>query len=115
MAVPETRYARCGEDYIAYQTVGEGPRDIVFMSAWFSHVDGRWEEPRFAAMLRRIAAMGRLIVFDRRGSGASTPLPTAAPTWVDWADDILSVVDAAGSKRAPLIGVGASGPAAILV
>ncbi len=107
--LPETLYARCSADgiacHIAYQTLGSGERDVVFMSAWFSHVDGRWEEPRFAAMLRRLASMGRLIVFDRRGSGASDPLPSAAPTWEDWADDILSVMDAAGSKRATLIGV----------
>ena len=110
----ETRYACHGQDYIAYQTVGEGPRDIVFMSAWFSHVDGRWEEPRFAAMLRRLSTMGRLIVFDKRGSGASDPLASAEPTWEDWADDIAAVMDAAGSKRASLIGVGDSGPLALL-
>jgi pimeloyl-ACP methyl ester carboxylesterase/class 3 adenylate cyclase len=117
--LPDTRYAKCSVDgiacHIAYQTLGGGDRDIVFMSAWFSHVDGRWEEPRFAAMLRRIASMGRLIVFDRRGSGASDPLPMATPSWEDWADDILAVMDAAGSKRATLIGVGDSGPLAILV
>ena len=114
MATPETRYARCGDDYIAYQTLGEGPRDIVFMSAWFSHVDGRWEEPRFAAMLRRLASMGRLIVFDKRGSGASDPLQVADPTWEDWADDIRAVMDAAGSERATVVGVGDSGPLACL-
>ncbi|HSW94671.1 MAG TPA: adenylate/guanylate cyclase domain-containing protein [Patescibacteria group bacterium] len=114
MATPETRYARCGDDYIAYQTMGEGDRDIVFMSAWFSHVDGRWEEPRFAAMLRRLAGMGRLIVFDKRGSGASDPLQVADPTWEDWADDIRAVMDAAGSQRAVVIGVGDSGPLACL-
>jgi pimeloyl-ACP methyl ester carboxylesterase len=114
MATLETRYARCGDDHIAYQTVGDGPRDIVFMSAWFSHVDGRWEEPRFAAMLRRLATMGRLIVFDKRGSGASDPLQVADPTWEDWADDIRAVMDAAGSERATIIGVGDSGPLACL-
>ena len=112
--LPETRYACRGQDYIAYQTIGEGPRDIVFMSAWFSHVDGRWEEPRFAAMLRRFSTMGRLIVFDKRGSGASDPLAAAEPTWEDWADDIAAVMEAAGSERANLVGVGDSGPLAIL-
>ncbi len=112
--MPETRYARAGEDHIAYQTVGDGPRDLIFMSAWFSHVDGRWDEPRFAAMLRRVATMGRLIVFDKRGSGASDPLATPEPTWEDWADDIRAVMDAAGSERAAVIGVGDSGPLAIL-
>ena len=113
-AVPETRYARLGDDHIAYQTVGSGPRDIVFMSAWFSHVDGRWEEPRFAAMLRRLATMGRLIVFDKRGSGASDPLTSTQPSWEDWADDIRAVLDAAGSERATVVGVGDSGPLAML-
>jgi len=112
--VPETRYARRGDDYIAYQTVGNGPPDILFMSAWFSHVDGRWEEPRFAAMLNRIATMGRLIVFDKRGSGASDPLAAAQPTWEDWADDISAVLQAADSERATVIGVGDSGPLAML-
>jgi pimeloyl-ACP methyl ester carboxylesterase len=112
--MPETHYARAGEDHIAYQTVGDGPRDLIFMSAWFSHVDGRWDEPRFAAMLRRVATMGRLIVFDKRGSGASDPLATPEPTWEDWADDIRAVMDAAGSERAAVIGVGDSGPLAIL-
>jgi pimeloyl-ACP methyl ester carboxylesterase len=111
---PATRYARSGDDHIAYQTIGEGPRDIVFMSAWFSHVDGRWEEPRFAAMLRRLATMGRLIVFDKRGSGASDPLNASEPTWEDWADDIRAVMDAAGSQRAAIVGVGDSGPLAML-
>lgn len=113
-----TRYARCDADgvpcHIAYQELGEGPEDIVFMSAWFSHVDGRWEEPRFAAMLRRIASFGRLLVFDKRGSGASDPLPTVEPTWEDWADDVRAVMDAAGSERATVIGVGDSGPFAML-
>src|SRR5438093_1372263 len=84
------------------------------MSAWFSHVDGRWEEPRFAAMLNRIATMGRLIVFDKRGSGASDPLAAAEPTWEDWADDISAVLEATDSERATVIGVGDSGPLAML-
>lgn len=112
--LPDTRYARLGDSYIAFQTVGTGARDIVFMSAWFSHVDGRWEEPRFAALLRRLSGLGRLIVFDKRGSGASDPLPSASPTWEDWADDILAVMDAAGSDRAHVIGVGDSGPMSLL-
>lgn len=116
--LPETRYARFDADgvacHIAYQTLGSGPRDILFMSAWFSHVDGRWEEPRFAAVLRRFGSMGRLIVFDKRGSGASDPLPTDQPTWEDWADDVRSVMDAAGSKQAALVAVGDSGPLAML-
>lgn len=114
MLTPDTRYARLGGDHIAFQVVGEGPRDLVFMSAWFSHVDGRWEEPRFAAMLRRLAGFSRLLVFDKRGSGASDALPSAEPLWEDWADDIRAVMDAAGSDRATVVGVADSGPMAIL-
>jgi len=112
--IPETRYARLGDDHIAYQVVGDGPVDMVFMSAWFSHVDGRWEEPRFAALLRRLASFSRLIVFDKRGSGASDALHGEEPSWEDWADDVRAVMDAAGSERAVVIGVGDSGPMAML-
>lgn len=111
---PETRYARHGDDHIAYQVVGDGPIDMVFMSAWFSHVDGRWEEPLFARMLRRFASFSRLIVFDKRGSGASDPLSAEGTTWEDWADDILAVMDDAKSERAFVVGVGDSGPMAML-
>lgn len=112
--IPETRYARCGKDHVAYQVLGDGPIDMVFMSAWFSHVDGRWEEPSFAAMLRRFASFSRLILFDKRGSGASDPMRRVSATWEDWADDVRSVMDAVGSERAAVVGVGDSGPIAML-
>jgi pimeloyl-ACP methyl ester carboxylesterase len=112
--VPTTRYARCQSGDIAYQILGEGPPDICFMSAWFSHVDGRWEEPSFARMLRRLASFGRLIVFDKRGVGASDPLPGEGATWEEWADDVRDVMNAAGSERAAVVGVGDSGPIAML-
>jgi class 3 adenylate cyclase/pimeloyl-ACP methyl ester carboxylesterase len=112
--LPETHFARCGDTHIAYQVVGQGPIDMVFMSAWFSHVDGRWEEPSFARMLTRFASFSRLMLFDKRGSGASDPLPTNATTWEDWADDIRTVMDAAGSEKAAIVGVGDSGPIAML-
>ena len=109
---PETRYARLGQDRIAYQVLGHGPPDLVMTG--IVATDVAWEDPGVARFLRTLASFSRVIFFDRRGSGASDPLPSAAPTWEDWADDILSVMDAAGSKRATLIGVGDSGPLAIL-
>lgn len=87
---------------------------MVFMSAWFSHVDGRWEEPSFARMLQRFASFSRLIIFDKRGSGASDPLPRDSLTWEEWADDVRCVMDDAGSKKAAIVGVGDSGPIAML-
>ena len=109
----QTRYANCGTGRVAYQIVGDGPVDMVFMSAWFSHVDGRWEEPSFARMLRTFASFSRLLVFDKRGSGASDPLPENN-SWEDWADDIRCVMDDAGSEKAAIVGVGDSGPIAML-
>lgn len=109
----QTRYARSEEGSVAYQIVGEGPVDMVFMSAGFSHVDGRWEEPSFARMLNRFADFSRLLVFDKRGTGASDPIPQEN-SWEDWADDILRVMDDARSERAVIVGVGDSGPIAML-
>jgi pimeloyl-ACP methyl ester carboxylesterase len=111
---PITHYAHGEGGDIAYQTLGEGPLDLVFMSAWFSHVDGRWEEPSFARMLRRLASFSRLLVFDKRGVGASDPLPADRTTWEEWADDVRVVMDAAESERAAIVGVGDSGPIALL-
>ena len=114
--VPVTQYARTpsGAD-VAYQVVGDGPPDLVYLATWWGHVDGRWEEPTFARFLRRLASFSRLILFDKRGTGASDPLPASGlVTWEDWIDDICTVMDAAGSQRAALIGVGDGGPLSLL-
>jgi pimeloyl-ACP methyl ester carboxylesterase len=71
---PETTYARLGEDRIAYQVLGEGP-DLVLTMGAFGHVDLQWEDPGTALFLRRLASFSRLILFDRRGTGASDPFP----------------------------------------
>ena len=112
--IPETRYAKGPGGHIAYQVLGDGPFDLVFMNAWFSHVDGRWEEPSFARMLRRFASFSRLIIFDKRGTGASDPLPQAHTTWEEWADDVKTVMDEVGSEQAAIVGVSDCGPMAML-
>ena len=68
---PPTRYAKSGDVNIAYQVLGDGPLDLVFVMGWVSHLDWFWEEPRFARFLRRLAAFSRLILFDKRGTGLS--------------------------------------------
>jgi len=104
---PETRYARSEEGDVAYQVVGEGPLDLVFISSWTSNVEVMWEEPLFARFLRRLATFCRVLCFDKRGSGISDPVPLAAvPTLEEWTDDVRRVMDAAGSKRAALLGAG---------
>ncbi len=72
---PQTRYARSGDAYIAYQVMGDGPVDVVLVSELLSHCEHRWEEPRLARSLRRLGSFSRVIQFDRRGTGLSDPVP----------------------------------------
>jgi hypothetical protein len=72
---PETKYARLGDDRIAYQVLGHGPPDLVLTFGFFSSVDLIWEDPGLALFHRRLASFSRLILFDRRGMGASDPPP----------------------------------------
>ena len=96
---PETRYARSGELHIAYQVVGSGPIDLVYVPSWISQVEHYWEEPGVARYLERLASFSRLILFDRRGSGLSDPV-LRAPTLEEQMDDVVAVMDAAGSQQA---------------
>ncbi len=115
MGVPETRYAERGGLHIAYQAVGEGPPDLVFIPEWSGHVELRWEEPRMARFLRQLASMGRMLVFDKRGVGLSDPVSLAElPSLEEWADDVLTVMDDAVSERAALVAVGQGGPMAMV-
>jgi class 3 adenylate cyclase len=111
---PETSYARLGEDRIAYQVLGDGPDLVVTLGA-FGHVDLQWEDPATALFLRRLASFSRLILFDRRGTGASDPLPETLPApWEAYAEEVAAVMDAAGSPRAALMATTAeAGPMAL--
>jgi pimeloyl-ACP methyl ester carboxylesterase len=112
---PETQYARSEDGYVTYQVVGDGPLDLVFIFYWASNVDVMWEEPSIARFLRRLATFSRLLCFDKRGSGVSDPVPLAAvPTLEQWTDDVRTVMDAAGSKRAALLGHADGGQMAML-
>jgi class 3 adenylate cyclase len=98
----ETRFTRVGEVDIAYQVVASGARlDLVFVPGWVSHLEVMWELPEFARFLDRLAAMGRLILFDKRGTGLSDRV-AGMPTLEQRADDIAAVMDAAGSSRAAI-------------
>jgi class 3 adenylate cyclase/pimeloyl-ACP methyl ester carboxylesterase len=107
--VPETRYAKTSDGtYLAYQVVGSGPRDLVFFSEWWCcHVDYLWEEPAAARFLLRLASFSRLIIFDRRGMGASDR--HALGPYEEDVADTLAVLDAVGSERAALFGIGGGG------
>jgi pimeloyl-ACP methyl ester carboxylesterase/DNA-binding winged helix-turn-helix (wHTH) protein len=108
---PDVRYARSGAMNIAYQVIGSGPIDLVFVMGWVSHLEYFWTEPSFARFLTRLASMGRLIVFDKRGTGRSDPVPVSQlPALDERLDDVRAVMEAAGSRRAVLVGVSEGGP-----
>jgi class 3 adenylate cyclase len=114
MIQPETQYARIGDDHIAYQVVGDGPRDLVYLAGLSSQIDLRWDFPPMARFLERLASFARLIVFDRRGFGASDPVPSGILTWEEWADDLRAVMDTVGSERAAIFGENDASPTALL-
>jgi pimeloyl-ACP methyl ester carboxylesterase/DNA-binding CsgD family transcriptional regulator len=102
------RYARSDNVNIAYQVVGDGPVDLVLVLGWVSHLAYVWELPAIAAFLHRLASFSRLILFDKRGCGMSDrvhPLPSLEQRM----DDVRAVMDAAGSKKAALLGISEGG------
>jgi pimeloyl-ACP methyl ester carboxylesterase len=107
---PKTEYARSGDLHIAYQVVGEGPLDLVYVPGWVSNVELAWEEPTLARFLNRLASFSRLITFDKRGTGLSDRVPHAAlPPLEERMDDLRAVMDAAGAERAALFGFSEGG------
>ena len=112
---PETRYARSGDVNIAYQVVGDGPFDLVYVPGWISNVELMWEEPAHARLLRRLASFSRLILFDKRGTGMSDPVSVdRLPTLEQRMDDVSAVMDAAGSARAAIFGSSEGGLMSVL-
>ncbi|MGB2711470.1 MAG: alpha/beta hydrolase, partial [Conexibacter sp.] len=101
MVEPETRYARAGDAHLAYQVVGEGPVDLVYVPPSLQQVEHLWAEPRVATFFERLARFSRLILFDRRGTGLSDPI-AAATTLEDQMEDVAAVMDAVGSTQAAL-------------
>ncbi|MBI4260034.1 MAG: adenylate/guanylate cyclase domain-containing protein [Actinobacteria bacterium] len=112
---PETRYARSGDVNVAYQVVGDGPFDLVYVPGWVSHIELAWEEPHMARFLRRLASFSRLILFDKRGTGMSDPVPVdRPPTLEERMDDVRAVMDAVGSERAAILGHSEGGNMSLL-
>jgi pimeloyl-ACP methyl ester carboxylesterase len=113
---PEVKYAKTADGgHIAYQVVGDGPVDLVFVMGWTSNIEAMWEEPDLARFLSRLASFSRLITFDKRGVGLSDRVSDQDfPTFETRMDDIRAVMDAAGSERAVIFGVSEGGPLSIL-
>ena len=101
--VPETHYIKNGNVYIAYQVVGEGPQDLIFVPGWVSNIEIIWEDPRQAQFLNHLASFTRLILFDKRGTGLSDRVANI-PDLETRMDDVRAVMDAVGSEQAALCG-----------
>lgn len=97
------RYIRSNDAHIAYQVVGSGPIDIVFLPGGWGQLELRWEEPNYALLLQRLASVGRLIHFDRRGTGLSDRL-VVAPSLDDHIADLTAVISAVGAFRPVIFG-----------
>jgi pimeloyl-ACP methyl ester carboxylesterase len=113
MDPPETRYAKSGAIDIAYQVVGDGPLDVVFVPGFVSNLDVNWESPGTAEFYSRLARFSRLILFDKRGTGLSDRMAGIA-TLEERMDDVRAVMDAVGCERAALFGVSEGGPMSLL-
>src|SRR5262245_12530 len=112
---PETRYAKSGDLNIAYQGVGDGPRDLIYVPGWISNVELNWEEPPLAHLLERLASFSRLILFDKRGTGLSDPVPPdRLPTLEERMDDVRAVLDAVGSEQTAIFGFSEGGLMSVL-
>lgn len=114
--IPETRYAKAPDGVsIAYQVVGEGPRDLVWVPGWISHLEAAWDEPTLARFFERLASFSRLILFDKRGTGMSDRVvESELPTLETRMTDVLTVCEAVGSERAALFGVSEGAPLCVL-
>jgi len=111
--IPQTKYAKSENISIAYQVVGNGPLDLIFVMGWVSNIECMWDEPSFNHFLSRLAAFSRLILFDKRGTGLSDKV-LELPTLEQRMDDVRAVMDAVNSKKAALLGVSEGGPMSAL-
>jgi class 3 adenylate cyclase len=111
--LPETRYAQSGDVAIAFQVVGDGPFDVVWVPGGFSHVEFIWQVPVFKVLLDALASFSRVIFFDKRGTGMSDRV-VGIPDLETRMDDVRAVMDAAGSERAAVFGPSEGVPMSVL-
>jgi pimeloyl-ACP methyl ester carboxylesterase len=107
------RYVENDGVHIAYEAVGEGERDLVLVQGFMSHLDLQWENPALVRLFQGLNTIGRLILFDKRGTGLSDRA-VGAPTLEERMDDVRAVMDAAGSERATLMGISEGAPMCLL-
>jgi class 3 adenylate cyclase/alpha-beta hydrolase superfamily lysophospholipase len=110
---PQTHYAKSADVHIAYQVIGEGPLDLVFVPGFVSHVEASWQYEKIAKFFNKLASFSRLILFDKRGTGLSDR-SSQLFTLEQRMDDVRAVMDAADSDRAAIFGISEGGPMSIL-
>ena len=113
MQLPDVNYARSGDVAIAYQVVGEGPIDLIFIRGTLADLLAGWEMPLFVDHVEGLARSGRVLLFDKRGSGLSDPV-RQVPTLETRMDDVRAVMEACGSQQAVLFGYSEGGPMSLL-
>lgn len=110
---PQTQYVRSGDIHLAYQVLGDGPRTILYIGGFLSHLEVMWEEPQLARFMRRLSQFSRVILFDKRGIGLSDRVGSP-PSVEDTMEDILVILNAVGCEQAALMTVSEGGPVAII-
>jgi pimeloyl-ACP methyl ester carboxylesterase len=113
LVLPVTRYALSGDVNIAYQTMGNGPIDMVIVPGGWSHVEFMHEMSGYAEVLRRLSTFGRVITFDKRGQGLSDRM-SGAPSLEQRMDDVRAIMETVGSQRAALLGFSEGCPMSVL-
>ena len=113
MQQPVTRYAKCGDVHIAYQTFGEGSVNLVVAPPFVSNIENYWDEPDFARWLHRFGSYARCVMFDKRGTGMSDRVAELPGLDVRM-EDLTAVMDAVGLERSAVMGVSEGGPLAAL-
>jgi class 3 adenylate cyclase/dienelactone hydrolase len=111
--IPETHYVKSDDVHIAYQVLGDGPFDLLFVPGFVSNVEALWRSPDQSAFFRRLASFCRLILFDKRGTGMSDR-GTQDFTLEQRMHDVQAILDAIGCKQAALFGVSEGGPMSLL-
>ncbi|TJY35876.1 alpha/beta fold hydrolase [Pontimicrobium aquaticum] len=110
---PQTRYTKSGDFNIAYQVIGKGSVDIIYIPGWVSNIDMMWAEPRLAAFLTRLSLFSRLIIFDKRGTGLSDRSDEYS-TMEERMNDINAVMDATNSEKVFLFSHSEGGSVSLL-
>ena len=107
MKIPETHYAKTADGiHIGYQVVGSGPVDLVFVPHDYSNIEASWDFPPFVSFMKGLTSVGRVLLFDRRGTGTSDRVWAGASATIEaQMDDIRAVMDAIGCERAFLFGI----------